>query len=473
MTVTAPFRVPQPPGSIHHVSESELHLKEGHMAVSKDMDWGPLKGQIEKNVRGRVPPKPPAWRYVGPKKRSNLHKDPALPVRVGNTSQADMISVKEYKKDIRDWRKLSPNDVVVHFASLEEHLHVKGPKAYVSAPVRYPYYNEAHEGLMAAVAVGTLQACQEGSFWAPCFEHPDAQEVNCNHIKMPTSRLYSTTPDISRIQPRTEEQTAVFVSGDLNPIDAAQRLISEATSAHIGLVHFTPIGDPRALEPPLGNHREEGLFIRTTYYKALEEMKKHIHAEPQAAVDAGGLIYTADVAILRGPLEDGAQWLPEMPRVDVLWVSMQRNPKKDAQGQYSRHQEKAMIAETVDRVFAVAAAHGIDILVMPPLGVGIHGCDHPAEDMGQILRQTAEEYRSLVPQLCVSREHTDQIPEHWPVFVSSLLEGRTPIEHKELIPLDIMPYFWQMKEQQDEVKKTMPPKKYLGYRPRPERKSFI
>ena len=57
-------------------------------------------------------------------------------------------------------------------------------------------------------------------------------------------------------------------------------------------------------------------------------MKKHIHAEPQAAVDAGGLIYTADVAILRGPLEDGAQWLPEMPRVDVLWVSMQRNTFK-------------------------------------------------------------------------------------------------------------------------------------------------
>jgi len=299
------------------------------------------------------------------------------------------------------------------------------------------------------------------------------QQVDCNHIKMPTSRLYTTTPDTSKIEPRTGDQTAVFVSGDMSPVDAAQRLVSEATSSHIGLVHFTPIGDPHALQPTLGNHREEQLFIRTTYYKALEEMKKHIHAEPQAAVDAGGLIYTSDVAILRGPIEDGAQWLSDMPRVDVLWVSLQRSPKKDVQGQYSRHQEKAMIAETVDRVFAVAAAHGIDILVMPPLGVGIHGCDHPAEDMGELLRTTAQEYSSLVPQLCVSREHTDQIPEQWPAFVSALLEGRAPIEHKELIPMNIMPYFWQVKMDRDEAKKTMPPKQYLGERPRPERKSFL
>lgn len=242
---------------------------------------------------------------------------------------------------------------------------------------------------------------------------------------------------------------------------------------HIGLVHFTPIGDPRALEPPLGNHREEQLFIRTTYYKALEGMQKHIHAEPQAAVDAGGLIYTSDVAILRGPLEDGAQWLSDMPRVDVLWVSLQRSPKKDAQGQYTRHQEKAMVAETVDRLFAVAAAHGIDVLVMPPLGVGIHGCGHPPEDMGELLRTTAQEYNALVPQLCVSREHIEQIPDIWPIFVSSLLEGREPIEHQELIPLDIMPYFWQIKENRDEEKQHMPPKRFIGYRPRPERKSFL
>jgi hypothetical protein len=100
--------------------------------------------------------------------------------------------------------------------------------------------------------------------------------------------------------------------------------------------------------------------MQTTYLQALHDMHKHLHSDPVEALDAGGLIYTTDVAMLRGPLRDGAPWLSDVPLLDVIWVALQRNPRSDDQGQYARIDEKALVTSTIDRIFACAASNGCD-----------------------------------------------------------------------------------------------------------------
>ena len=63
-------------------------------------------------------------------------------------------------------------------------------------------------------------------------------------------------------------------------------------------------------------------------------MRKHVHGDPVQLLESGAVIYTADVSILRGPVEDGATWLTDPCRVDVCTVALQRIPRCDSQSQY-------------------------------------------------------------------------------------------------------------------------------------------
>lgn len=365
-----------------------------------------------------------------------------LPVYAGVLPGGQMVSVQKYKDDTRDWRKLHPHDIMLHFADLEATIRVKVP---VFDTTRGQTSDDLGsrpqiEGLIAAVAVGILQACNEHMYWSPCFE--DVEAVMHDDLRLPMSRLVlaSNLPDIAALE-QHDQQMQVNIRADTSPLAECQMLAAGPARLRVALVRFTAAGDQRSLIPSLNEHREAQLFLQTTYLQALHEMQRHLHADPVQALDSGGIICTHDVSIVRGPLEGGAVWLDQAPLIDVLWVSLQRNPRQDDQGQYARTEEKARVVETIDRVFKYAAATGIDALVFPPLGVcGQAACNHPAADAGDLLRKATLEYGRLVKHVSVCQEYTGQLHDQWPVFAAALESGRKPIEHRELVPLSASPY---------------------------------
>jgi len=119
---------------------------------------------------------------------AHLCRDPALPVELGESNSAQgvsKISLHDYDRDIRDWRKLKPGEWLAHFESAKSRLSGLG-------------------GLTTAITCGTLQACLQGSYWAPYFGHPEAVQVDCGHLKFPTSRLYPAEqkPNMSSMEVR-------------------------------------------------------------------------------------------------------------------------------------------------------------------------------------------------------------------------------------------------------------------------------
>eukprot|EP00747_Dinoflagellata_sp_TGD_P181352 gnl/TRDRNA2_/TRDRNA2_35160_c0_seq1.p1 gnl/TRDRNA2_/TRDRNA2_35160_c0~~gnl/TRDRNA2_/TRDRNA2_35160_c0_seq1.p1 ORF type:complete len:390 (-),score=50.06 gnl/TRDRNA2_/TRDRNA2_35160_c0_seq1:20-1189(-) len=288
-----------------------------------------------------------------------LYREPVLPVHLGSAPGGNIVSVKAYADDTRDWRKLSPEAIACHISSLEGIMQSPHPQLYPTAPCRELEHRQKHDGLMAAIAVGTLQACAEGSYWAPNFGGPNAKE--CRNIRTPMSHLFTANSNDVATKPTSSHHglAEISISPDVGTLDRCHELALQGPARpRVGLVRITPLGDRRGLDPALGEHLEAQLFLRTTYLHALQEMNRHIHTDALHALEAGGLVYTRDVTILRGPMEDGARWLSDAPRLDVLWVSLQRSPRVDDQGQYARISEKAQVAETVDQIFACAVAQG-------------------------------------------------------------------------------------------------------------------
>lgn len=305
------------------------------------------------------------------------------------------------------------------------------------------------EGLVSAVTVGTLQACHEKSYWAPSFA--DARgNATVEDVRSPMSRLVTTTPDISSLEQRNDIAPELKICSDMSPLAACQELAMAGGRRRVALVRFSPAGDRRSLMPCLTDHREAQLFMQTTYLQALQDMPRHLHADPVQALEDGALIYTTDVAILRGRLQDGASWLEDAPVVDVLWVALQRNPRGDDQGQYARIDEKALVASTLDRIFACAAVNDADAIVFPPLGVGgAAGCRHPAEDAGDLLRKAVLEHAKIMPKVWVCQEYPGQLHSTWAPFAAALASFREPIVHRELVPMVASPYVrpgWQPKK---------------------------
>jgi len=378
--------------------------------------------------------------FMQQRRGQRLYREPTLPVRARDEPGGANVSLSRYEEDTRDWRKLHPEDISRLFVDLDASLQTpRNPQLYSTAARRPPEESFHLEGLMAAVAVGNLQASSEGLFWSPCFEEGAAE---CRGIRAPISRAIAATPDISKLEPKCQGAPSIRVSADASPLAICQELAAEPGHQHVALVRFVPLGDHRGASPALpGNFREAQLQLRTTYLQALREMPKQLHADPGAALEAGALLYTADVTILRGPLEEGAQWVQDGPRVDVITVALQRHPRCDDQGQYARIGDKALVAKAIDHVFACAAANGVDALIFPPPGVGgAAGCHHPGPDAGDLLRKAILAHGHLVPRVWVCKDYRDQLHVDWAAFAAAVTAGRAATEHRELVPLVASPY---------------------------------
>jgi len=421
-------------------SDSATLLKEGHMAIAKEMDWEStlpgarltlLNGSLARTPRCRGAVQRRQQQPRGPR----LYREPALPVYLRDEPGGSMISLRRYQEDTRDWRKLHPREILRYFTDLDASLQTpRNPKLYITSTRRPEEENKNFEGMMAAVAIGNLQACGEGTYWAPCFEEGSTE---CRNIRAPMSRAFSSPPDISKLEARHEGPPSISVSAESTPLAVCQDLASETPHPHVALVRVVPLGDARAVSVgALGDFREAQLHLRTTYLQALHDMPRHLHADPAQSLEAGALIYTTDVQVLRGPMEAGAPWLEQRPRMDIIAVGIQRHPRCDDQGQYARIAEKAHMAKIVDSIFACAAAHDVDVLVFPPLGVGgAGGCHHPAEDVGDLLRKAAFAHSHLVPRVRVCKDYRDQVHGDWAAFAAAASEGRAATEHRALVPL--------------------------------------
>lgn len=437
------------------------------MAIAKLPDGLPSTAAYGREILGLSRPSRPAplerqqtsWRCPdGIHRRASLYRMPALPVYACVSPGGPAVSVQRYRDDTRDWRKISQKAVAEHFASLEAAM-TENVLQKIPAGIRTKSEHGKHsdalrqlEGLLSAVGIGNLQACHEKAYWAPGFLDPQGS-VSVTNVRSPISRLITATPDISSLDPKGDGVPQLKICADVCPLAACHELALARGRRRVALVRFSAIEDRRSLLPCLTDYRDTQLFVQTTYLQALQDMPKHIHADPIQSLDAGDIIYTTDVSMLRGPLCDGAPWLKDVPVFDVLWAALQRTPRCDDQGQYARIGEKAAMAKTIDRIFACAAAAEVDVLVFPPPGVGgAASCRHPAEDAGDLLRKAILEHAKFVPKVYVCQEYPGQLHNVWSPFATALENFREPIEHRELVPLVASPYIrpgWQPRKQKE------------------------
>ncbi|CAE7571209.1 unnamed protein product [Symbiodinium natans] len=136
------------------------------------------------------------------------------------------------------------------------------------------------EGLLQAVAVGTLQACQDGSYWSPSYQAPAKRQIE---LRAPLSTAW-TRAHAAQEQPLPARQSPeLIVSHD----EDLFQLCSRFPGKRCGLVHF-------ATGPPcFRDVRESQLFFRTTYLYAAEEMPRQMHREVEDVLGQGAIIYTA------------------------------------------------------------------------------------------------------------------------------------------------------------------------------------
>lgn len=407
------------------------------MSLAKAADWElsvpgsarlPLVARKSAGTLGR--------RAVG--HGNGLYRPPALPVCVGEEPGGATVSLGKFQDDTRDWRKLQTREIAEYFENLEASLQPsRNPRVYATSTRRHPEETAQFKGLMAAVAVGTLQACSEGSYWSPCFQEG---AVQCRDVRRPVSRVVAATSSLPQVDPRGAPQ--ISVDSEICPLETCRALACEAQHPRVALVRFVPLGDVQhASTSSLGDFRGAQLQMRTTYLQGLREMSRHAHVDPTQAMESGAVLHTADVTILRGPVEMGATWLEDAPRIDVLTVAIQRHPRIDDQGQYARISEKAQLAETIDRLFACAVMCGVEALVFPPLGVGnAASCHHPAADAGDLLRKACLAHGDHIPRVFICKEHKDQLPGDWAIFAAAAASGREPPEHRELVPLAASPF---------------------------------
>jgi len=247
-------------------------------------------------------------------------------------------------------------------------------------------------------------------------------------------------------------------------LDACAHIVSSGSNRHVAVLRFTGIRDARNMSVRYGHLREDQLFLRTSYFKAFEMMESDINSPIGDALDMGGLIYTSSVGILRGSTEEGALWFREPPKVDVIWIGLPARPRLGEQEQYADERDRNLVVRTLGRVFAWAAAHGVDALVLPPLGCGTHGCLHPRLDVADIIHKVAKQNERYIPQVFVVSDHPGHFEgSWWEDFSHTLQCGRHPPEVRPLLlPLALPPHLVVKKDPKQLLEKT----RCLSARPR-------
>lgn len=311
-----------------------------------------------------------------------------------------------------DYRHLDPADIIEHF---------RGSQGTGGS--------EGRTRLATAIFAGTAQACMRGTLWAPSFNCPGAVQVDCRHLAKASSRLYSADkmPPLDALAGRGGNVRITCHA--CHPLDVCPSICAQgAESLHIAVVRFSSMRDFRNESFRYGHLREDQLFLRTTYFQSFEKLAADINASIGESLNQEGLIYTPGVGVLRGPIDEGALWFQEPPRADVIWVGLPPRPQLEEQQQYAHEKDRQAMVRVVERIFAWAAAHGVDTLVMPPLGCGTHSCQHPGLDVADIIHLAAHRYARYIHHVCVASDH----PAHfeggwWDAFADAAQNGRPDI----------------------------------------------
>lgn len=267
-------------------------------------------------------------------------------------------------------------------------------------------------------------------------------------MRRPMSRLYHADrmppqpypPGDPRARDNCGGTVQISCSAHCHPLDVCVGMGAGLEGRRVAMVHFTGVRDSRNEATRYTHFIEDQLFLRTTYFQCYEKLGVDIDAPVGMSIDQGGLIYTPGVGILRGPLQEGALWLVEPPRADVIWVGLRPpRPPLAEQGQYADERDRLTMASVIDRIFALAAANEVDTLVLPPLGCGTHGCHHPALDVADMIHDVAHRYGQHIQQVVVASD----CPMHfrdgwWEAFANAVQNGRPPIEH--VVERDVPPY---------------------------------
>lgn len=412
-----------------------------------------------------------------------LDEDPADHLIDTTRLEPELRALKDFSERFMvtlggDWRKLEPQDVS---SMLDSGL----PPS--SGDLRL---------LAIAIFTGTAQACIHGGYLAPYAACPGAMQVDCRHVTRPYSRLHT----IEKLPPETpptrsgSESKLRITCASCHPLDLGAQMTS-STGSRVAVVRYTSTRDPRndpptnliGTQPPGARYthcREDQVFIRTSYWQAFERMKCDINTNIGDALDDGGLIYTPGVGILRGPLEEGALWYEDPPRADVMWVAVPARPQLAEQEQYAHERDRNFMIRTVDRVFAYAANNGVDILVLPPLGIGAHGCQHPALDVADIIHKATQRYSPYIHHVCIAHDSPANTQSDGAVSSSRWIEsfnaavqnGRPVVQTAPLVvatPRAKLPNLQVYRQGKDFEQLLEKNRKLAGKKPRTPRRTFL
>jgi len=354
-------------------------------------------------------------------------RKPILPVVSGHYPSAGVVSINRYNEDGRDWRQLMSSEIMVGLMATSMPPLRSETKGWgrlnkdatwtgdgSSASAKSAPAAQRRQGLLAAIATGVLQAVEQGAYWAPSFERPDSEFCT---VSRPMSRVIPA----SKLQAPACEACPKLSTESGSMLDTCLNLAKQ-DKRRIALVQFSAKGDHPCTRMDLAHleMQEADLLLRTSYLKAILDLEKHLHLDIEQALEAGDVLFTSDVFVLRGPVQDGAAWIKDATKTDVIWVALPRNPQHQNGGlDYISEDDRTIAAEHLNRVMAAAVAQGVKRLVLPPPGAGARGSRHPAQMMGALLRDAALTYGRGLDEVILVRDHCSR----WDELSSCFLNG--------------------------------------------------
>merc|ERR1719335_1195297 len=117
--------------------------------------------------------------------------------------------------------------------------------------------------------------------------------------------------------------------------------------------------------------------------------------------------------------------------------------------QYATEEDSETMGVIIDRIFACAAWHEVDVLVLPPIGCGAHGCNHPALEVADHLHKAALKYGNQIANVVLASDHPSHFEgELWEHLSRAFQNGRPPVKAQDYVPLDsYLPYIRHPKDE--------------------------
>merc|ERR1711879_566205 len=128
-----------------------------------------------------------------------------------------------------------------------------------------------------------------------------------------------------------------------------------------------------------------------------------------------------------GTLDEGATWFEDPPQTDVIWLSLPPHPTLAEQQQYASDADREAMKLTIDRIVACAVANLVDVLVLPPLGCGAYGCQHPSLDVADIFHQKSLQHAHAFKEMYIACDRPAHLGTSWRDFADAIKSGRPAI----------------------------------------------